>query len=126
MRRPEEGKPDRDPVIDHTLPEHVDGAAPVEFFGQSLTERLLSLIRTAVQLDELVPLLLLRRPDEGQRRPEVETRLAIELEMLDLLVPAMLDQPSDDLRLERLLVNLHPATPGMSSCPVTAAVINAR
>nr|WP_291832523.1 hypothetical protein [Candidatus Microthrix sp.] len=132
--RPEERQLDRLAQVDHAVAQHVDRAPRIQRFGQPVGEALLGFGDVAaIERDQLVPLGALGAADEleqlgGVQRPDHIEVLLRFLRVADLhgVVAARPDQPVADELLERCLVHVaHAATPGISSSPVTAAVINA-
>ena len=132
--RPKERQLDRLAQVDDAVTQHVHRAPFVLLLGYPVGELLLGLVDVAaVERHKLVPLGALGGADEpeqlgGVQRPHhVEVRLWIlRIADLDGVVPARAHQPVADELLKRCLVHVaHAATPGISSSPVTAAVINA-
>ena len=133
-RRPKERQPDGHAQVDDPVADHVDRAAGIQLLGQPVGKAPLRLVRVAaVEGEQPVPLLDLRGPDEREQLRRVERPHRIEVRRrplrrphLDRVVPARVDQPVADERLERRLVDFaHAAAPGMSISPVTAAVMRA-
>ena len=124
---------DLDVLIADAVPDDVDGAALIDLLRQPLHESLArELFVAAVGLDELAPLRALRQLDERKEFDGVESELRIEVlpplwigpELADAIAAGR-NQVAADLVFEKLLADRTHAASGMSSWPVTAAVMSA-
>jgi hypothetical protein len=133
MRRLEEREPERDTLIHHPMPKDIDRATLIQLLRHPIGELALSLVTiAAIPLDQPLPRLALRRPDEREQIRRVHPTRRIEIAIrewkipeLHLRVPASGSEPRRYELLERPLRRRHAATPGISNSPETAAVINA-
>ena len=112
MGGPEVRQPDGDVAVDHPAAQHIHCAPLVELRGQPLHEPGLRFARIAAvgRVHETRPLGPLRRADELEQVSGVDTRLSVEVprrvpDIADLgpPIPAVLDQPASNMRLERRL-----------------------
>ena len=112
VRGPEVRQPDGDVAVDHPAAQHIHGAPLVEFRSQTLHEPGLRLARIAAvgRVHESRPFAPLRSADELEQVGRVDARLSVEVPRpvpniadLDPPIPAVLDQPARDMRLERRL-----------------------
>ena len=104
--------PDGDVAVDHPTAQYIHRAALVQLRSQPLHESGLRLARIAAvgRVHEARPLAPLGGADELEQVGSVDTRLGVEVsrpvaDIADLgpPVPAVLDQPAGDMRLERRL-----------------------
>ncbi len=131
--RPEVREPDRDALIHHAVPQHVDGSPPVDLPHHPVQELGLRGVRVAAPPpDDFRPTLCLGRPNEREQLRPVQPKCRVEvagvallLVVLRRLVAAMGDQPIGDEGLEGSLVGFHAATSGTSTLPVTTTVMRA-
>ena len=132
VRGLEEREADLDAVVVDPVAEDVDRAALVELLREPVGELGLRAVDAAVDLDQALPGLGLGLGEEGEQLGGVEAAGAVEVggplglrAPLAEAVPAGGDERVGDRVLEAALVGLHAATPGISSWPVTAAVMRA-
>ena len=104
----------------------------VELLREPVGELGLGALAATMDGDEALPRRRLRIGEEGEQLGRVEAMGPVEVAgplrlraPLADAVPASLDKRGGDGVLEAALVGLHAATAGMSSWPVTAAVMRA-
>ena len=112
----EVGELDRDAEVDHAVAQDVDGAAVVEFGGETLGEAALSGVGiVAVATEERLPFLGLGRTDEGEQFGGVQPEDRVEVRGRGLKVATLGQEGVLDGILKEALVDAHAARPGMSS-----------
>ena len=126
MRRLEVRQLERDPIINNTMPKHINRATHINLRSNTLREPTLRSIRNVAvpARQQLLPRLRLRRTNKREQLRRVQTKHPVEVRRHRLHITARKKRRLNRV-LKRLLILAHAATPGISNSPVTAAVIKA-